>query len=88
MPFGLINALGFFQHLMTNVFQEFLDEFVLVYLDDILIFSKDEKDHKQHTRLVLQKLHKAELYVKLEKCVFHQSQVENLGYIISGEGLS
>jgi hypothetical protein len=61
---------------------------VVCYLNDILIFSKNEKDHEKHVRMVLQKLCDAELYAKLEKCVFHQPQVEFLGYIISEEGLS
>jgi hypothetical protein len=69
---------------MNDIFWDFLDDFVVCYLDDILIFSKNEKDHKKHIRMVLQKLRDA----KLEKCVFHQPQVELLGYIISGEGLS
>ena len=88
MPFGLTNAPAIFQHLMNDIFREFLDDFVVCYLDDILIYSKNEEDHKQHVRLVLEKLRNAGLYAKLEKCVFHQPQVEFLGYIISGEGLS
>jgi hypothetical protein len=88
MPFGLINALAIFQHLMNDIFREFLDDFVVCYLDYILIFSKNEKDHEKYIRMVLQKLHDTRLYVKLKKCIFHQPQVEFLGYIISGEGLS
>lgn len=88
MPFGLTNAPAVFQHLMNDVFREFLDDFVVCYLDDILIFSKNEEEHINHVRLVLGKLRTAGLYAKLEKCIFHQPQVEFLGYIISGEGLS
>jgi hypothetical protein len=88
MPFGLTNAPAVFQHLMNDVFREFLDDFVVCYLDDILVFSKNEKEHINHVRLVLEKLRIIGLYAKLEKCVFHQPQVEFLGYIISGEGLS
>jgi hypothetical protein len=88
MPFGLTNAPIVFQHLMNDVFREFLDDFVVCYLDDILVFSKNEEEHINHVRLVLEKLHTAGLYAKLEKCVFHQPQVEFLGYIIYGEGLS
>jgi len=88
MPFGLTNAPAIFQHLMNDVFREFLDDFVVCYLDDILVFSKNEEKHINHVRLVLEKLHTARLYAKLEKCVFHQPQVEFLGYIISGRGLS
>jgi hypothetical protein len=73
---------------MNDVFREFLDDFVVCNLDDILVFSKNEEEHINHVRLVLEKLRTAGLYAKLEKCVFHQPQVEFLGYIISGEGLS
>jgi hypothetical protein len=88
MPSGFTNAHVIFQHLMNDIFQEFLDDFVVCYLDDILLFSRNEKDHEKHVRMVLQKLRDVELYAKLEKCVFHQPQVEFLGYIISGKGLS
>ena len=88
MPFGLTNAPAIFQYFMNDVFREFLDHFVVVYLDDILVFSKNDKDHENHVRLVLEKLRFARIYTKLEKCVFHQPQVEFLGYIISREGLS
>jgi hypothetical protein len=88
MPFDFVNALAIFQHLMNDIFREFLDDFVVCYLDDILIFSNNEKDQEKNVRMVLQKLCDNGLYAKLEKCVFHQPQVELLGYIISGEGLS
>ena len=87
MPFGLINAPAIFQHLMNNIVCKFLGNFFACYLDDILIFSKNLDKHKQHIRLLLQKLWDVGLYGKLEKCVFHQSQVEFLRYIISNEGL-
>jgi hypothetical protein len=73
---------------MNDVFREFLDKFVVCYLDDILIYSKNVEEHEEHVKLVLQKLRDAGLYAKAEKCVFHQPQVEFLGYIISNEGLS
>ena len=88
MPFGLTNAPTIFLHLMNDIFQEFLDNFVVCYLDDILIYFKDLKQHEEHFRLVLDKLHKAGLNAKLEKCNFHQSQVEFLGYIVSCDGIS
>ena len=87
MPFGLTNAPAIFQHLMNDVFREYLDKFVVCYLDDILIYSKSSEEHEEHVRLVLQKLRETGLYAKLEKCVFHQPRVEFLGYIISNEGL-
>jgi hypothetical protein len=87
MLFELTNAPAIFQHLINDIFHEFLDDFVVCYLDDILIFSKNLEEHKQHVHLVLQKLRDVGLYAKLEKCIFHQPQVEFLGYIISNEGL-
>jgi hypothetical protein len=72
---------------MNNIFREFLDDFVVCYLNDILIFSKNLEEHKRHVHLVLQELRDAGLYAKLKKCIFHQPQVEFLGYIISNEGL-
>ena len=85
--FGLTNAPAIFQHLMNYIFCEFLDNFVVCYFNVILVFSKDEKDHKNHVRLALEKLRITRLYAKLKKCVFHQPQVEFLDYIISREGL-
>ncbi len=87
MPFGLTNAPTVLQYLMNDIFREFLDQFVICYLDDILIYSKNVEEHKKHVKLVLQKLRDYGLYAKLEKCVFHQPQVEFLGYIISNKGL-
>ena len=88
MPFSFTDAPAIFQHLMNDIFREFLDDFVVCYLDDILVFSKDEKDHKNHVQLVLKKLCTAGLYAKLEKCVFYQPQIEFFDFIISGKGLS
>jgi hypothetical protein len=70
MPFGLTNALAVFQHLMNDIFQDYMDEFVVVYLDDILIFSKDQETHDKHVRLVLAMLREHGLYAKMEKCEF------------------
>jgi hypothetical protein len=86
MPFGLINTLDVLQHLMNNVFREYLDDFVVYYIDDILIFSNME-DHERHVCLVLKKLQEVGLYAKLEKCEFHQFEVEFLDYIISRYGI-
>lgn len=88
MPFGLTNAPAVFQHLMNDIFREYLDQFVVVYLDDILIFSPDVVSHTTHVRLVLTKLREHGLYAKLEKCEFHCSSVEFLGYIISPTGIT
>jgi hypothetical protein len=83
MPFDLTNALVVFQHLMNDIFCEYLDDFMVCYINEILIFSKNVEDHKQHVRLILDKFKEVELYAKLEKCEFFQIKVDFLGYIIS-----
>jgi hypothetical protein len=70
MPFGFTNALVVFQHMMNDVFHEYLDNFVVYYSDGILIFSKNMANHEHHVRLVLEKLRKVGFYSKLEKCGF------------------
>ena len=87
MPFGLTNAPAVFQHMMNDIFREHLDDFVVIYLDDILIFSKNEEEHEKHVRLVLEKLRERGLYAKLEKCLFHQTEMEFLGFIATTDGL-
>ena len=82
MPFGLTNAPAVFQALVNDVLRDMLDIFVVVYLDDILIFSRTLHEHQQHVRLVLQRLLENRLFVKAEKCEFHTSSVGFLGYII------
>jgi hypothetical protein len=88
MPFSFTNAPEVFQHLMNDIFQKYMDKFVVVYLDDILIFSKNQEDHDKHVRLVFAKLREHGLYAKLEKCEFDKSLVEFLGYVISLDGVS
>lgn len=88
MPFGLTNASAVFQHMANDIFREFLDRFVVTYLDDILIYSHTQEQHDSHVRQVLGKLREFGLYAKLEKCQFDQDQVEFLGYIISAKGIS
>ena len=83
MPFGLTNALASFQELINDTLREYLDIFVLAYLDDILIFSTDYKQHVQHVRMVLQKLREKDLSVKLSKCEFYKYSIGFLGYIVS-----
>ena len=74
--------------LMNGVFHSYLDKFVLVFLDDILIYSKSEKEHEEHLRLVLQCLRDNQLYANVAKCDFFQSEIQYLGHVISGEGIS
>ena len=88
MPFGLTNAPAAFMDLMNRVFQPYLDQFVVVFIDDILIYSKNREDHKNHLKTVLQILREKKLYTKLKKCEFWLEQVGFLGHIISKEGIS
>lgn len=88
MPYGLANAPSVFQAFMNEIFREYLHRFVLVYIDDILIYSNNLAEHRNHTSLVLQKLREYHLYLKAEKCSFHQSQVQFLGYNISHNHIS
>ena len=83
MSFGLTNAPACFMNLMNKVFMEFLDKFVVVFIDDILIFSKDEEEHEEHLRLVLEKLKEHQLYAKFSKCEFWLKEVGFLGHVIS-----
>lgn len=87
MPFGLTNAPAQFQAHMQSIFADLLDISVVIYLDDILIFSKTIEEHRQVVRDVLQRLKNHGLYVKLSKCEFHCSSVEFLGMIVSSQGL-
>ena len=88
MPFGLMNAPTGFQHMANDIFRDFLDIFTIIYLDDILIYSKTQEEHDIHVQKVLQRLREYGLYAKLEKCSFDQSQVEFLGYVVSQKGIS
>jgi hypothetical protein len=88
MSFGLANAPAYFMDLMNKVFMEYLDRFVVVFMDDILIYSKSESDHGEHLRLELQKLRDNQLYAKYSKCEFWIGNVPSLGHIISNEGIA
>ena len=83
MPFGLTNALALFQRMINTVLREYLDIFVIVYLDDILIFSDSLEEHKDHVHKVLQTLQDAKLLVEPTKSHFHVQEVEFLGHIIT-----
>jgi hypothetical protein len=84
ISFGLTNAPAYFTYLMNKVFMEYLDTFVMVFIDDILIYSRSEEGH---LRLVLQKLREHRLYAKLSKCEFWLKQVAFLGHVISKRGI-
>ena len=88
VPFGPINVLATFTCLMNSVFSRYLDKFVLVFLDDILIYSKNEEEHEEHLRLTLELLREHKLYAKLSKCDFYKDRIHYLGHIISDEGIS
>ena len=87
LPFGLTNAPGTFMHLMHETFREFLDDFVLVFLDDILIFSKTLEEHERHVRRVLQVLQNDKLYAKESKCELFKTEVEFLGHLVGRDGV-
>jgi hypothetical protein len=88
MPFGLTNAPATFQRLMHDAFQDHLDDFVIIYLDDILVFSKTPEDHQRHLTTVLSRLKEHHLFANIKKCHFAVSQVDFCGHIISANGIS
>jgi hypothetical protein len=87
MSFGLTNALAYFIYLMNKVFMEYLDKFVVVFINNILIFSETE-EHEKHLRMVLEKLRSNKLYAKFSKCEFWLTKVAFLGHVISAGGVS
>ena len=88
MPFGLTNAPGAFQRHMNTIFADMLDVCVIVYLDDILVYSGNPEEHTKQVREVLQRLRKHGLFAKGEKCSFDVDRIEYLGYMMGPEGLS
>jgi hypothetical protein len=88
MPFGLTNAPAYFMYMMNKVFMEYLDKFVVVFINDTLVHSRSEEEHEEHLHLVLQKLRGHKLYAKLSKCEFQLKQVAFLGHVISKGGIS
>jgi hypothetical protein len=88
MSFGLTNAPAYFMYLMNSVFMDYLDKFVVVFIDDILIYSQNEQEHEEHLRKVLQRLRGCQLCAKLSKCEFWINEVLFLGHIINREGLA
>jgi hypothetical protein len=88
MSFGFTNAPDYFMYLMNSVFMMELDKLVLVFIDDILIYSKNEREHVEHLRIVLQSLRDHKLYAKFSKCEFWLDSLKFLGHNISKEGIS
>ena len=88
MPFGLVNAVATFQTMMNEILGEFLDDGVVVYIDDIFIYSKDRKDHTTLVREVLQQLRDFQMAISLEKSVFHGKTVDFFGYVVATDGVT
>src|SRR3954469_22585933 len=88
MSFGLTNAASYFMNMMNKVFMEFLDKFVVVFIDDILVYSKSKEEHEGHLRLILEKLREHKLYAKFSKCEFWLNEVGFLGHVMTKDGVA
>src|SRR6185312_12921591 len=88
MSFGLTNAPAYFMYMMNSIFMEELDVFVIIFIDDILIYSKTKEDHARHIHIVLQKLREHHLYAKFSKCEFWLEEVSFLGHVLSKDGIA
>ena len=87
MPFGLTNAPVVFMDLMNRVFHLYLDQFMVVFIDDILVYSSNKDENRKHLRIVLQILREKRLFAKFKKCDFWLEEISFLGHIISGQGI-
>src|ERR1700749_2529932 len=87
MPFGLTNAPATFMHLMQQIFRKHLDDFIIIFLDDVLIYSRTREEHEKHLRTVLQLLRENQLYAKLSKCDFFKEEISFLGHVINRAGV-
>ncbi|KAL5853171.1 hypothetical protein ACOSQ3_008289 [Xanthoceras sorbifolium] len=87
MPFGLTNAPAAFMDLMNRTFRPYLDQFVVVFIDDILIYSQSPEEHDRHLRIVLQTLREKKLYAKFSKCEFWLNEIAFLGHVVSADGI-
>lgn len=87
MPFGLTNGLAVFMDLMNGVFHQYLDKFVIVFINDILIYSKSMEQHEEHLRIALEVLCKEKLYAKFKKCEFWLERVRFLGHVVTAQGI-
>ena len=88
MPFGLTNAPVNFMCMINNIFSRYLDKFVFVFIDDILVYSKNKEEHKEHLRIVILVLREHLLYTKFSKCNFYKPQIQYLVHIISETGIA
>ena len=88
MLFGVTNAPMVFMDYMNCIFHEYLDQFVVVFIDDILVYSRSIEEHREHLRVVLQTLKERKLYAKLSKCEFWLEEVQFLGHMISKDGVA
>ncbi|GJU26640.1 putative reverse transcriptase domain-containing protein [Tanacetum coccineum] len=87
MPFGLTNAPAVFMDLMNRMYKPYMDKFMIFFINDILIYSKNKKEHEEHLKLILRLLKKEKLYAKFSKCEFWLSKVQFLGHVIDSEGI-
>src|ERR1700687_5128436 len=85
--FGLTNAPATFMHLMQQTFRKYLDDFVIVFLDDVLVYSRSKEEHDKHLRIVLETLRENKLYAKLSKCEFYSKEISFLGHVINEHGI-
>ena len=88
MPFGLTNAPVVFMCLMNNVMHKYIDNFVVVSINNILIYSKSEEEHKEHLKIVLQELQEHQIFAKFSKCDFFKEKIQCLGHVVTKEGIS
>src|ERR1700682_375681 len=87
MPFGLTHAPASFMHLMQQTLRKYLDDFVIVFLDDVLVYSRSKEEHDKHLRIVLETLRENKLYAKLSKCEFYSKEISFLGHVINEHGI-
>ena len=84
----MTNAPATFKCLMNSIFRKYLDQFVLIFIDDILIYSRTEEEHQQHLRIILKTPRDRQLYAKFEKCEFFKKEIQYLGHVISEKGVA
>ena len=88
MPFGITNVPVVFMYLMNNVMHKYLEKFMVLFIDDILIYSKSEEEHKEHLNIVLQELREHQIYAKFSKCNFFKDKIQYPGHVVTKEVVS